>query len=113
MHEMSLAHGVLQILEEAAAREGFGRVKTVWLEIGALAAVEPDSLSFCFDVVTRGSVADGARLEMLRTPGTAWCMPCGRSVPLSESAGACPLCGSYQVQVTGGTEMRVRELEVD
>ncbi|BAP89145.1 hydrogenase nickel insertion protein HypA [Burkholderiales bacterium GJ-E10] len=113
MHEMSLAHGVLQILEDAAAREGFSRVKTVWLEIGALAAVEPDSLSFCFDVVTRGSLAEGARLEMLRTPGTAWCMPCSRSVPLAESAGACPVCGSYQVQVTGGTEMRVRELEVE
>ena len=36
---------------------------------GALAHVEPDALAFCFDAVTRGSVAEGARLEISRTAG--------------------------------------------
>jgi hydrogenase nickel incorporation protein HypA/HybF len=112
MHEMSLAEGVLQLIEDAARKEGFSRVTTVWLEIGQLAGVEVEAMKFCFDVVVRDSIADGARLEIVATPGSGWCMLCSASVPLEEVFGACPQCGRHQVQVTGGTEMRVRELEV-
>jgi hydrogenase nickel incorporation protein HypA/HybF len=69
MHEMSLTQGVLEIIESASHREGFSRVRTVWLEIGTLAAVEPEALRFCFDVVTRGSCAEGARLEIVSSIG--------------------------------------------
>jgi hydrogenase nickel incorporation protein HypA/HybF len=51
-------------------------------------------------------------LEIISTPGSGWCMGCSKSIALSEAFGECPQCGSYQVQVTGGTEMRVKELEV-
>lgn len=113
MHEMSLAEGVLQLIEEAVKREGFQRVTGVWLEIGRLAAVETEALRFCFDAVTRGSIAEGARLEILDLPGQGWCMECAETVPMNESLDACPRCGGYQLQVTGGTEMRVKELEVE
>ena len=112
MHEMSLVEGVLQLIEEAARQQGFARVSTVWLEIGELSGVEPAALAFCFDAVVRGSIAQGARLEIIRLPGTGWCRACARSVPMSEVYDECPVCGGHPVQVTGGTEMRVRELEV-
>jgi hydrogenase nickel incorporation protein HypA/HybF len=112
MHEMSLAEGVLQLVEDAARKDHFKTVTTVWLEIGQLSGVEPQAMSFCFDAVTRGSVADGARLEIIATPGQGWCMACAKTVPMTEVFGECPSCGGYQLQVTGGTEMRVKELEV-
>lgn len=113
MHEMSIAEGILQLLEETARKEQAQRVTVVVLEIGQLASIEVESLRFCFDAVVRGSVADGARLEILETPGQGWCLDCNQSVPLTEKLSGCPLCGSFRVQVTGGTEMRVKELEVD
>jgi len=112
MHEMSLAEGILQIVEDAARANAAERVRSVQLEIGALSHVEEQALRFCFDAVTRGTVADGAELEVLPTPGRAWCMPCGESVALGRLGDACPRCGSYQLQVTQGEEMRVREIEV-
>jgi hydrogenase nickel incorporation protein HypA/HybF len=112
MHEMSLAEGVLQLIEDSARQQSFRKVVTVWLEIGELAGVEVEAMKFCFDAVTRDSVADGARLEVISMPGSGWCMSCAKTVRLSEVYGGCPLCGEYQVQVTGGTEMRVKELEV-
>lgn len=112
MHEMSLAEGVLQLIEDAARQQSFEKVVTVWLEIGQLSGVEVEAMKFCFDAVTRDSVAHGARLEIIALPGTGWCMACATSVPMSEVFGACPRCGGYQMQVTGGTEMRVKELEV-
>lgn len=113
MHEMALAESVLQVIEDHAARQGFRAVKAVRLEIGALSGVEPEAITFCFDCVTRGSVAEGARLEIVAVPGEGWCMACGREVPMRERYDACPHCGGYEVQPRGGLEMRLAELEVD
>ena len=113
MHEMSLAEGVLQLVEETARREGAARVKTVVLEIGKLSSVEPEAIRFCFEAVARDSLAAGAELAILEVPGTGWCMTCSETVSLPEVFGACPQCGNYQVQATGGTEMRVKEIEIE
>ena len=112
MHEMSICEGIVQVLEAQASAQNYGRVKGVWLEIGQLAGVELDALRFSFDVVSRDTLADGARLEIIELPGEGWCLPCGRTVEVRERYDACPHCGSYQVQVTGGDELRIKELEV-
>ncbi|TRZ89744.1 MAG: hydrogenase maturation nickel metallochaperone HypA [Rhodocyclaceae bacterium] len=112
MHEMSLAEGVLQLIEDAAREQEFEKVTAVWLEIGQLSGVEVEAMKFCFDAVMRDSIADGARLEIIALPGTGWCMECAITVPMDEVFGECPRCGGHQMQVTGGTEMRVKELEV-
>ena len=113
MHEMALAEGVMQILEDTVRREGCNRVKGVWLEVGALAGVEIEALRFCFDVVTRHGPAEGAALEIITQPGKGWCMNCGKEVAIQTLFDSCPDCGSAQVQATGGTELRVKELEVE
>ncbi len=112
MHEMSLTEGILQLIEDAAREQAFSKVSAVWLEIGQLAGVEVEALRFCFDAVTRGSMAEGARLEIISVSGIGWCMDCSESVHLKEVYGECPRCGHHRVQVTGGNEMRVKELEV-
>jgi hydrogenase nickel incorporation protein HypA/HybF len=112
MHEMALAESMLEIVAATARRNGAGRVVVVRLEIGALAHVEPEALRFCFDAVTRGSVAEAARLDIVSTPGAAWCMQCAQTVPLASRGAPCPQCGSYQLAVAQGEEMRVQEIEV-
>ena len=112
MHEMSLAEGMLQLVEDGARRHDARAVKAVWLEIGALAQVEIDALRFCYDAVTRGTLAEGSRLEIVERPGRAWCLPCGTQVPMLRRGHACPQCGSHQLQVVQGEEMRVTEIEV-
>lgn len=113
MHEMALCEGVLQVLQTEAARQGFKRVKSVWLEIGELSSVEIDAMLFSFEVVTRNSLADGATLSIINVPGAAWCMQCAKSVTVNKRFEACPDCGSYQLQITGGDEMKIKELEVE
>ncbi len=109
---MSLAEGVLQLIEDAAHRDQFNKVSTVWLEIGQLSGVEPEAMAFCFAAVTRDTVADGARLEIIILPGLGWCEACARTVPMTEVFDSCPQCGSCPLPVTAGTDMRVKELEV-
>lgn len=114
MHEMSLTESVVRILEEQAVSHGFKRVKTVWLEIGALSTVDPDSLAFCFDLVAKGSpVAATAKLEIVQSEGQAYCLDCEQTVTVTSRADSCPSCGGQLLQVTGGDEMRIKELEVE
>jgi len=113
MHEMSLARGILEILEEAACREGVTRVKAVRLELGALSAVEPQAIAFCFDALTRGTVAEGARLTIEAIPARALCLHCQVSTTIARRDDPCPRCGGYGMQVADGTQMRVRELQIE
>ncbi len=112
MHEMSLAQGILQIVEDTLAREGGGRVSLIRLEIGRLAGVELDALRFGFEVVCRGGPAEGATLEVDEPEGQAWCMLCSKTVSLAAVGEPCPDCGSHQLQVTGGTGLSVREIGI-
>ncbi|MEI8571840.1 hydrogenase maturation nickel metallochaperone HypA [Methylomonas sp. LW13] len=113
MHEMSLCESVLQIIEQQAKAQQFAKVKTVWLEIGALSGVEPEAMQFSFEVVMQGSLADQARLEIIDVPGVAWCMPCGCEVLVRQLYDECPHCGSHQLQIVDGDQMRIKELEVE
>ena len=113
MHEMSICEGIVQVLEQQAALQNYSRVTVVWLEIGPLAGVELEALRFGFDVVTRQTLAQGARLEIIETPGLAWCLICAKTVPVRQRFEACPECGGYQRQITGGEELRIKELEVE
>jgi hydrogenase nickel incorporation protein HypA/HybF len=112
MHEMSLAGGILRVVEDAAAREHFARVKRLTLEVGVLAGVEVGSLRFALEAMSPGTVLDGAAVDIDEPPGTAWCMACARSVAIASRADACPHCGGWQLTPTGGTELKVRELIV-
>lgn len=112
MHEMSLAGGVLRVVETAAAREHFSRVKRLTLEAGALAGVEVHALRFALEAIAPGTLLDGATIEIDQPPGRAWCLRCGESVPIASRADPCPRCGTWQLTPTGGTELKVRELIV-
>ncbi|WP_424360299.1 hydrogenase maturation nickel metallochaperone HypA [Methylocystis parvus] len=113
MHEMALTESIVDIVSEEARKQGFGKVRVVRLQVGAMAHVEPEALRFCFDAVSRGTVAEGATLDIVRAPGEGWCLDCGKTVALQERFGACPECGGSNVRMTSGDELRIEELEVD
>jgi hydrogenase nickel incorporation protein HypA/HybF len=112
MHELALSRSLVAALEEEARLQAFSRVERVTLEIGRLGHVDPDALAFCFDVATRATLAEGARLVIERRPGRATCMACGGVSEVDAHVVDCPACGSPRVLVDGGDEMKIRELEV-
>ena len=113
MHEMSLCESAVQIIEEQARLQDFAAVRRVVLEVGALAAVDPDALRFCFDAVAAHGVARGAVLDIVTVPAQGWCMPCAAAVDVARRGDPCPRCGGHQLVVDGGDALRIKELEVD
>lgn len=113
MHEMAISESILNILEAEATRQNFARVKKVFLEIGAFSTIEPEALRFTFDVVTKGTLAENAGLEIHTPQAVAWCLACEASVPVNHRYDPCPNCGGHQMQMSSGDEMRIKELEVE
>jgi len=73
MHEMSIAKNLLGVIEQYAPANGGARVKVARLRIGELAGVVPESLRFCFQVISEGTVAEGAKLVIETTPLVGCC----------------------------------------
>ena len=112
MHELSITHSVVAMCAERAAEQGEDmRVTRVTLQVGKLAAVMPDALRFCFEICAKGTVVEGAELEIIEIPGRARCRDCGGEVPLTELFGRCR-CGSTNLDLIAGEELKVKQMEV-
>jgi len=112
VHEISLAGGILQLVEAAQARDPFERVISLRLEAGALCGVDASALRFALEAIVPGTCLEAAVIDIDEPASTAWCMPCGQSVAIRSRLDPCPHCGGYQLQATGGTELRVMDLRV-
>lgn len=112
MHELSLCRSLLDIINEQAAGKNFKCVKKVILEVGQLAAVDASALRFGFEIVTKGTLADGAVLDIITIEGRALCNACHQCVKLENYYDACQNCGQFSLTVTQGEELRIQSMEV-
>jgi hydrogenase nickel incorporation protein HypA/HybF len=108
MHELSITQSVVDaVCERAAGRT----VHSVTVRVGVLTAVVADSMRFCFDLVTEGTVAEGARLEIDQPQGAGHCRACDTEFPLADLVLLCP-CGSADVSVASGRELQIISMKV-
>jgi len=113
MHEMSLCEGIIEIAEEQASIQNYSSVKSIRLEIGGLSCAEPEAMRFAFDAVAKGTIADGARLDIDQIPGQGWCTACENEVEIGQRYDACPLCEHYPLEIRAGDAMRIKDMEVE
>jgi hydrogenase nickel incorporation protein HypA/HybF len=112
MHEISLAGGILRLIEQTRERDPFECVTHITLEVGALSGVEVGALRFALEAIAPDTCLVGAEIDIQEPPAQAWCLPCGQSVPILQRQDLCPQCGSAQLQPTSGTELRLIDLRV-
>jgi len=110
MHELGITENIVAMVAEHAKNSN---VKRLTLEIGQLSAIMPDAIQFCFDICSRGTVLEGATLEIIRIPGLGKCRQCGAEVPLNEPFGLCQSCGTAKLDIIKGQELKIKEMEVE
>lgn len=108
MHELAITEHVIAAVAE---RVGAARVVRVQLVIGRLSGVAPAAVRFCFDVCAAGTPLAGAALDIVEAPGRAHCRECRSAVALDEPIGRCA-CGSADLEIDAGQELRIVEVEV-
>ena len=110
MHELPITESVLKIALNAACGR---RITAIHLTVGDLASIVDDAGQFYFDIVSKGTAAEGAALHFQRRPGVMTCLACGQSSEVRPPLPAiCPRCGGASLRVTGGRELRVESIEV-
>ena len=110
MHELSVSSAVV----DTAIRHADGRkVTCVHLRVGALRQVVPDSLAFYFEIVSRETVCEGARLEQELVPARLRCEDCETEWAVDVPAFRCPKCTAGAVAVVCGDELEVESIDVE
>jgi hydrogenase nickel incorporation protein HypA/HybF len=108
MHELALMESVVEAVIEQL---GDQRVALVRLEIGALAGVAVDAMRFSFDICSRGTSLEGATLDVVEVPARGRCRACGSEHVMRRFGTSCT-CGSFDLELIAGGELRLKEVEV-
>jgi hydrogenase nickel incorporation protein HypA/HybF len=109
MHEMGLAEGVLEAVLESAQGK---RVRRVRVQIGGCLLVVPDSFLFSFELAAAGTDAEGAIVELHEIVPRIRCRRCQQENESRASPFLCQSCGSTDVQIVAGEDMRLEEMEL-
>jgi len=122
MHEMSITQAMLDLALEYAKGQ---RISDIYLQVGRMSFIVPESVEFYFEYLSQDTVAEGARLHFEAVPLEMTCLDCGRQADLSEWVDEQPRvimvqalargcqCGSKNLRVTGGTGFNMISIEVD
>ena len=122
MHEMPLTQSLLNLALKSA---GGQRITDIYLEVGQMSVVVPESVEVFFDYLSQDTLAEGAKLHFDIKPIEMTCLDCGELQDLSEwlserphiimqkaFARACT-CGSKNLRVTGGVKFGLVSIDVE
>lgn len=112
MHELALTESIINIVSDNADSLGAKAVNKVTIVVGKLSGAVPESLEFCFSAVSKGTVAENAELIIEHTDAPATCNGCGAKFFVEERFSPCPKCDSFDINVEGGSELYVKEIEI-
>jgi len=113
MHELAITQDILSLALDHAGRARATRVSALHLVLGELSTVVDDSVQFYWDIVSQGTICEGARLHFQRLPARLTCRECGTGYNMDVGPAPCPDCGSSRVQLTEGLEFRLDSIDVE
>ena len=114
MHELSVTQSILEIALDYAARGQATQVVEIQLQIGEVSDFDDEWIQRYFDFVSKGTIAEGAKLRISRVPARIQCDRCSFIFPLDKATwnAQCPSCQSKETHLLSGREFRVESLEV-
>ena len=112
MHEISIAQSIIRTVEAEAEKREFERVLRIRLRVGKFAAVLPDSLSFCFEILVEGTKLQDAELEIKTTEPVWRCAECESEADPASVPGACAACGG-KLAMAGANDLVIEAFEVE
>ncbi len=122
VHEYSIAASILEHVLKIAEEHGSNRISKITLEIGKLTLLNPEQLKFVFEVISKGTIAEGCKIDIVEIPGEIKCNSCGYNgeVQPIETAHTnidlliftCPMCGSADTEIINGKNCSIKSIEL-
>ena len=113
MHELAVTENILNIAVQHARQANAVRVTSLHLVIGQLSSIVDDSVQFYWDMISAGTVCEGAQLHFERRPAMLKCLDCGQTYTLNRELTDCPDCHSARIKIVSGEEFFLDSMEVE
>lgn len=114
MHELSIAHNLVDIATHAAQSEGASRVRKVHLRLGLMSGVVQEALLFTYDIAVADTPLEGSELVIESVPIVIYCPQCALERTLSTmQLFQCPECGTPSADIRQGKEIEISTLELE
>jgi hydrogenase nickel incorporation protein HypA/HybF len=113
VHELGVATQIAELVTRVMDENSAKRVGEVKVEVGTLSCIDPDSLTFCFEAITKGTRLEEARLKIEELRPRARCRACNEEYEVSWDDFRCKACGSSEFDVLVGSDISVKEVEVE
>jgi len=113
MHELSIALGIIEGVEEEIARRPGAQVAAVHLRLGPLSGVVKEALLFSYELACQDTLLAGSRLEIEELPLVLYCDVCAQERPaISIQRLCCAVCENPSADIRRGSELEVYALEL-
>ena len=122
MHELVIIEGILNAVIPEVEKHNVNKVLSIRLKIGEMAGLVPVCLEDYFQAASKGTIAEGAKLEIEKIPVAIHCNDCGyeggmkseeKDGPRELDFYRCPECGSAAFKITAGREYFVDSVEAE
>ena len=113
MHELAVTENLLNIAVRHATPANAVRVTALHLVIGQLSSIVDDSIQFYWDMISAGTICEGAQLHFERRLAMLKCLDCDQTYALSGELTDCPDCHSARIKVVAGEEFYLDSIEVE
>ena len=115
MHELAVTQSILEISLEYAQKNQANQIVAIHLQVGEVTDFDDEWIQRYFDFVSKGTIAEGAKLRLTRIPAKLQCRACSSVFPLDRSTwnSQCPSCQSKDTELISGRDFRVESLEVN
>ncbi|OEU74105.1 MAG: hypothetical protein BA874_10335 [Desulfuromonadales bacterium C00003068] len=113
MHELAITQELVSLAQSQALTHGARHISSITIEVGTLSGVIADSMAFCYDSCTKGTILEGSTLKIVPIAALGWCPDCEQQREMNSASLACIECGGFFIKPEQGTELRLVELETD
>jgi hydrogenase nickel incorporation protein HypA/HybF len=113
MHELSVTQSILNIALQHAQQANAKRIDTINIVMGELSTNVDDSVQFYWDLIAKGTMAEGAKLHFRRVPAQLECRTCKHKYHPQDGEFLCPSCGSAGARIIAGEEFYVESIDID
>jgi len=113
MHEYPVTEQIIKIASEKAKENKAIKVNRITLVVGEQSGFIGESIQMYFDIISRGSLCEGAILEIENVKAKWKCLTCDITYPRQPYSFACPKCGQDGVPTDIGKEFYIKSIEVE
>ena len=113
MHELPVTEQIVRIATEHGQKARASKISRIRLVIGDRSSFTGESIRMYFGLVSRGTLCEGALLEIETARTKLKCPSCGTLFERVLKTFRCPVCGADGEPTEFGREFYIDSIEVE